>query len=155
MELLVDSEILYTDLSPLTGSKNCLCCIARLKLTHLISTTQTSYSLWLHVFRSPCFYVSVSQVDIHCFLQSSSRTLLFLVGMLSLMCLQAFQHFMVDPDPDNRKCCGINCWIMSHSSALFSLCGQKRRSSGEEILAILPGLRAGPAWQASKDLLAG
>lgn len=38
--------------------------------------------------------VSVSQVDIQCFLESHSRTHLFLVEMLSLVCLQAFQHFM-------------------------------------------------------------
>lgn len=61
----------------------------------------------------------------------------------------------VDPDPDNSKCCGLNCWIMSHSTALFSLRGQKRKNSAEEILATLPRLGAGPAWQASKNLMPG
>lgn len=61
----------------------------------------------------------------------------------------------VDPDPDNSKCCGLNCWIMSHSTALFTLCGQKRKNSAEEILATLPRLVAGPARQASKNLMPG
>lgn len=61
----------------------------------------------------------------------------------------------VDPDPDNSMCCGINCWIMSHSPVLFSLCGQKRKNAAEKILATLPRLRAGPAWQASKNLMPG
>lgn len=39
---------------------------------------------------------------------------------------------------------------MRRSTALFSLCGQKRKSSGEEILSPLPRLRAGPARKASR-----
>lgn len=84
-------------------------------------------------------HVSVSQVDIQCFLQPSSRTHLFLVGMLSLVSA-SFPRLHVDPDPNKSKCCGLNCWIMSHSTALFSLCGQKRKNSGEETLATLPRL---------------
>lgn len=98
--------------------------------------------------------VSVSQVNIQCYLQPSGRTHLFLVGMFSLVCQQAFQ-LHVDPDLNSSKCCGLNCWIMSHSTALFSLCGQKRKNSGEEILATLPRFRDGPAWQARKNLLLG
>lgn len=67
----------------------------------------------------------------------------------------SFPTLHVDPDPNNSKSCGLNCWIMSHSTALFSLCGQKRKNSGEEMLATLPRLGPGPAWQGSKSLLSG
>lgn len=65
----------------------------------------------------------------------------------------SFPTLHVDPDLNNSKCCGLNCWLMNHSTVFFSLCGQKRKNSGEEILATVPRLRAGPAWQASKNLL--
>lgn len=128
-----------------------LACVALQDCSWFIwSQPHKSNILCLHVLRSPCF----CQPGRYPMLSTTQKQNTPILGGDALFGVSAsIPTLHVDPDPNSSKCCGLNCWLMSHSTAVFSPCGLKRKNSGEETLATLPSLRAGPAWQASNNLL--